>query len=115
MLIAGGYDMPRIALAISALAIAATGLLASPGAAQSIRPCPKAPRMKFGESRTYFDYCSLGLLLLPLIAEIQAEPLRHPIQRSPIDPENLRRFDFVSPRLLEHPREMPLFNFVQGQ
>ena len=34
--------------------------------------------MKFGESRTYFDYCNLGLLLLP--SSLKSKPNRSAIR-----------------------------------
>jgi len=50
-----------------------------------------------------------------IVTKIQSKPFSHPIERAPINPENLRRFDLIPLGFLQHPGEVTLLDFLKLQ
>jgi len=50
-----------------------------------------------------------------IVTKIQSKPFSHPIERAPVNPENLRRFDLIPLGFFQHPDEVTLLDFLKRQ
>src|SRR6185295_10991571 len=57
----------------------------------------------------------LYLSTVGIIPEIQSKPLSHPIERAPVNAENLRGSDFVSLGFLQNADEVTFLNLLKRQ